>query len=450
MKHPHKPWLALVAVLAVGGAVAALAATAHAAGNGDVKYVANPPSIKGPTVGSLAGKQLPGFGNNCTAIFGTPFPLACYDPTQIRNAYDVPSDLTGAGQTIVIVDAYGDPTIEDDLATFDAFFGVPDPPSFTIHHGSNTQKAGPHDAAGWALETALDVEWAHAIAPGAAIVLAEAPSSSGNAINSTEKNVVSRYPGAIVSQSFGIEENAIRGNGNNIQWKQADENFQAFAAQGDTVLASAGDEGASSGTSSNTPSFPSSDPWVTAVGGTQGLPYPFGLCIGPSATSDDCSYVGEQVWNEPDIASVPLATGGAPSQLFAAPSYQAGLTGFDVRTTPDVAYDAAINGGVLVVQLPNIYLVGGTSCGSPQWAGIFALVNEARANAGKGPIGFANPALYAIYQGPRYSVDFHDITAGNNTLAGAPVQGYSAGTGYDLATGIGTPDVANLITDLSG
>jgi subtilase family serine protease len=126
------------------------------------------------------------------------------------------------------------------------------------------------------------------------------------------------------------------------------------------------------------------------------------------------------------------------------------VTGLDVRATPDVAYNAALNGGVLVVQLPFIFLVGGTSAGSPQWAGIFALANEARANLGKGPIGPANPALYQIYgNSSKYAADFHDITVGDNTLDGAPVPGYSATTGYDLATGIGTPDAAKLIADLA-
>ena len=125
------------------------------------------------------------------------------------------------------------------------------------------------------------------------------------------------------------------------------------------------------------------------------------------------------------------------------------MTGSNVRATPDVAYNAALNGGVLVVQLPSIFLVGGTSAGSPQWAGIFALANEARAGAGKGPIGPANPALYAIYGNPsKYATDFHDITTGNNTLAGAPVQGFSAKAGYDFATGIGTPNASSLIADL--
>jgi subtilase family serine protease len=438
-----RKWTTAVVTLAAAALVAAAAALSASAASGSGDYTVKPPFIKGPALSSLQGKHFPGFGNHCGPLFGVDFDLACYDPTQIRNAYDVPGSLTGAGQTIVIVDAYGDPTIEDDLAAFDGLFGLPAPPSFTIYHGSNTQTAGPHGAADWALETALDVEWAHAIAPGANIVLAEAPSSSGNAINSTEANVVSKYPGSIVSQSFGINENAIKGNGNNIQWQQADKNYQSFRDLGITVLASAGDFGATTGTSSNTPSFPSSDPWVTAVGGTQGHPYPYGLC--ESMDTDQCSYGGEEAWNEPDFG---VATGGAPSQLFGTPSYQSGTSSFSTRTTPDVSYNAAVNGGVLVVQGPSVWLVGGTSAGSPQWAGVFALANEARAKSGKGPIGFANDDLYAIYNSSRYGSDFHDITVGNNTLVGAPVAGYSAGTGYDLATGIGTPDVANLIQDL--
>lgn len=441
----------LVAFAALVAALAATAAFAGSAGadTSDFNYTVSPLSIQGPALSPAVAKELPGLGNDCTALFGTSFTLNCYDPHQIRDIYNVPSNLTGAGQTIVIVDAYGDPTIQQDLANFDADFNLPAPPSFTVYQGSATQTAGTHAAADWALETALDVEYAHAIAPGAAIVLAEAPSSSGNAINSTEKQIVSQYPGAILSQSFGINENAINGGGNNIQAAQADANYQSFAQLGITSVASAGDYGATTGTASNTPSFPSSDPNVTAVGGTQGNPYPggLGICRGQQLITDDCTYGGEAAWNEPDFGA---ATGGAPSQIFSAPSYQAGLTGYSVRTTPDVSYNAAINGGVLVILGQYVELVGGTSCGSPQWAGIFALTNQARANAHKAPLGAANAALYSIYTNHReYSKDFHDITVGNNTLAGAPVQGYSAGKGYDLATGIGTPNVANLIGDLA-
>jgi subtilase family serine protease len=113
-----------------------------------------------------------------------------------------------------------------------------------------------------------------------------------------------------------------------------------------------------------------------------------------------------------------------------------------------------VDGGVLVyysalgAAQAGFYIVGGTSAGSPQWAGVFALTNQARAAKGKGPIGFANPALYSIAQSGAYGNDFHDISAGNNILAGSTA-GFGAKPGYDLATGWGTPNIANLVADLA-
>lgn len=435
---------AAVAVVAAFAAVAWTAA-AGASGGSDFNYVASPPMIQGPAVSTIQ-PGLPGLGNNCAALFGTPFPLGCYDPAEIRDAYDIPSTYDGTGQTIIIVDAYGEPNIQSDLATFDADFNIPPPPSFTVYGGSATQTAGTHGVASWQLETALDVEYSHAIAPGANLVLIEASSSSGNAINSAERQIIPKYPGAIVSQSFGIPEDFVNGGGNNVQLQQAHRNYALFESLGDTVLASSGDFGATNDTAQNSASYPASDPLVTGVGGTEGNPYPLGLC--PDAGTDSCSYGGEQVWNEPATASVPLAGGGGPSAIFASPSYQSGL-GLSARGVPDVAYNAALNGGVLVIEAPFINLVGGTSCGSPQWAGIFALVNQARGEAGMGPIGFANPALYAL-QGKhgRNAGVFHDITLGNNTLAGQPVTGFSAGPGWDFTTGLGTPIAGKLIAAL--
>ncbi len=129
------------------------------------------------------------------------------------------------------------------------------------------------------------------------------------------------------------------------------------------------------------------------------------------------------------------------------PSFQGGL-GLTSRTIPDVAYNAAINGGVLVVwtAIPaqaGIYIVGGTSAGSPQWASIVALANQLKG----GPVGFINPTLYKIGCSARYGADFHDVTVGNNQLTGTPV-GFPAATGWDDATGLGTPNVANLVQDL--
>ena len=117
-----------------------------------------------------------------------------------------------------------------------------------------------------------------------------------------------------------------------------------------------------------------------------------------------------------------------------------------------MTYNAAIDGGVLTVYsglgFPALFIVGGTSAGSPQWAGIAALANQARASLDKGPIGDLNPVLYNIYHSTRYSSDFHDITVGNDQLVGTPV-GYAATTGYDVASGIGSPIVSQLVVDLA-
>ena len=414
--------------------------------------------------------------------------IVCYSPSFVKKAYEFPSTsaVDGSGQTIVIVDAFGSPTIASDLALFDTRFGISAPPSFTIFCGNSPTPLDPttcpkvninanplHDEFGWTIETSLDVQYAHAMAPGANIVLDVASTSSGNAINDAETAAIAAYPGAIFSQSFGIPEIFLTGNGNPGQVSQAQANYANGVAKGDTFFASAGDTGADFGFGVAMSNFPGSDLHNTAVTGTQGLPYnatgtltpcttstPFSCTSGLSSYHGPCvlgrsippncvpdGYGGEQVWNEPSFGS---ATGGAPSLLFGVPSYQTGL-GITARG-PDVAYNAAIDGGVLVVYggfgTPVFFIVGGTSAGSPQWAGIAALANQARATAGKGPIGDLNPVLYAIYHSVRYSTDFHDITVGNDQLVGSSV-GFTAKAGYDVASGIGSPIVDQLIVDLA-
>ncbi|HXU21261.1 MAG TPA: S53 family peptidase [Verrucomicrobiae bacterium] len=406
--------------------------------------------------------------------------LICYAPNFIRTAYNFPSDLDGTGQTILIVDAYGSPTIQSDLILFDTIFNIPPPPSFAIFcpEGCPPYNANDklHGEAGWSIETSLDVEYAHAMAPGANIVLVVAASSSGDAINVAEAKAIAKYPGSIMSQSFGVGEFGIHGN--NVEVMQAHKNYIAAQAAGITVLASAGDDGAANafmlglktiiGNVANA-SFPSSDPLVLAAGGTEGNPYQAigtgsfscsanticstGLVTvrGPcdSVSLNDCTpvgYGGEQVWNEPDFAPG-STTGGAPSLLFGIPSYQDGL-GLASRTTPDVSYNAAINGGVLVVNSavlgePAFFIVGGTSAASPQWAAIVALANQ---SAGQS-LGFLNPAIYKLAQSAAYANDFHDIQTGNNVMAGTSV-GFTAASGWDDASGWGTPNVANLVPDL--
>ena len=419
-------------------AICALSIVSASSGSGSQLSL---PAVEGPAISSLNGANAQSQG----CLFASQG-LTCYGPYELGKAYDFPSNLDGRGQTIVIVDAYGSPTIQSDLAAFDTYFGVPAPPSFKIITARGTGATGSGDTADWGVETSLDVEYAHAMAPGANIVLAVAATDNNNDINAAEAQVFPLYPHAIVSQSFGDwETDPTAGNSYEIQHKI----FEVATALGDTILASAGDAGATwtqyTGTTSPAiASYPASDPLVTGVGGTQGLPYPGGLYA-------NGGYGGEQVWNEPQFDA---ATGGAPSILFQAPPWQQGLTGYRMRTVPDVSYNAAVDGGVEVFDTPYIYLVGGTSAGSPQWAAIFALADQARAQNGRGPIGFANPALYELAQSSgghshngNNRSDFHDITVGNNALD-SPI-GFSAGPGYDLASGLGTPDVANLVHDLA-
>ena len=419
--------------------------------------------------------------------------LVCYTPADIKKAYDYPSSLDGTGQTIVIVDAYGSPTVQQDLAAFDSTFGLPAPPGglqVVCPAGcpSTTINNAPQAVVIWNEETSLDVQWAHAIAPGARLVLAVAPTPHGNAINSVEAKIFAdpAFKGAIVSQSFGIPEFLVHNN--NAQILQGIRNYQLARANGMTVVASAGDFGATNTSTIQNAAFPASDPDVLSIGGTQGNPYFNGraeaasqfnplpscpalaACIlglstvectttvtpGPTtaatAVCPTIGYGGEQTWNENFIPGG-AATGGAASLLFPAPAYQSGDgSGNPMRTIPDVSYNAAVSGGVLVHLsfLPGLppggafFIFGGTSAGSPQMSSVIALANQMRGRN----LGFLNDKIYSIAEGSSYSSNFHDITTGNNQLPGTP-SGNSAGPGYDLATGWGTPNVANLVATLA-
>ncbi len=463
----------VVSVFALGIGGAAATAPATASGTATYYYDVNPVAVPvGPdTVVPLA---VPLCSTTSTAVPTHPV-IYCYSPSFIYAAYNLNSLYAaghdGTGQTIVIVDAYGSPTIASDLMHFDSVFGLPDP-NFQVICPIGCSAFNPrntaHDELGWAEETTLDVEWSHAIAPGANIVLAVAPSNAGNALNAVESYVIANYPGSIISQSFGIPEAAVHGNAG--QFAQADFNYHLAQAADITVLASSGDFGATNGLASfQNPGFPASDPLVLGIGGTQGSP------LGNLATYDGSSsgctagprpgyptacvptgYGAEAAWNE---AWDGVAGGGAQSLFFGLPSYQQGVTvggtALTSRGVPDVAYNAAVDGGVLAyftavtVNSTGWVVFGGTSAGSPQWAGLFAIVNQVRHANGKGPIGFANPAIYGLAENPTtYANDFHDITVGNNQLVGT-TSGNAAVAGYDLATGWGTPNGANLVADLS-
>ncbi len=442
-RHRAVRWAILGVAAVTSLAVAAPAsASAHHGSHGKVVYRVHPHMKLYKTGTKLGALPTP---SECVQSSG----LACYTPDLIRKAYNVPDDWTGAGQTIVIVDAYGSPTIKQDLAVFDAAFGLPAPPSFHIYCPSGcpkTQHAHKGQPQGWAGETSLDVEWSHAIAPDANIALVVAGNNFGNSINVATRFAVSHHLGNIMSMSYGADEAGIsgHGHGNNLQIHQAHQVFQQAVNQGMSLFASAGDAGASNGSPGPGTGYPASDPLVTSVGGTNLF------------MTDNGTYEGETVWNDSDPNLCPFgctagvfgATGGAPSVVWPTPSYQQGVTGQSTRAVSDVSYNASVYTAVLVyagyfpgTSQDGFYFFGGTSAGSPQWAGIAALAD---AQAGQ-PLGQLNPLLYSIAASGSYSADFHDVTVGNNALGGP---GFDAATGYDMPTGLGSPNVEPLVTDL--
>jgi subtilase family serine protease len=436
----------LALALAAIGVIALLAAaTGHSSGR---RATGGPPMTALGSVSSLSayGRQ------NRSLCPG----IVCYTPAQLQQAYDWPSGHRapdGTGQTIMVVVAYGNLGLEADVQQFDSLFNIPSLQISYCGAANGAVNTGDPDAPGWGPETDADVEWAHAMAPGARIVLAVAPTDNLSDLAATEVQCVPQYPGAVVSQSWGEPESdamtdstvqAAIGTLHGLY-------LTATKTLGDTFVAGAGDDGAANadytGVDAPSANYPASDPLVTAVGGTEGLPYPGGLLRGNFGFfgNNGGGYGGEQVWNEPGVG----ATGGAPSAIFPRPNYQSGFTHYPTRAVSDVAWDGAGDGGEVIVFQGGVYDYGGTSLGPPPWAALFALVDEERSQNHQDSIAQANPELYAIAgNGREYRQDFHDITVGNNGFDADT--SFQAGPGYDLPTGLGTPDASNLINDLVG
>ena len=393
----------------------------------------------------------------------------CYDPYQIRHAYNIDSlvntGFDGRGRTIVIVDAFQSPNIVLQLNTYNAFYGLPSlnglggPPNANL--GTFTQVApdgltpfvvGNADMTGWAEEISLDVLWAHAIAPGANIMLVLAKSDLTTDILSATKYAVDNHLGDVISQSFGLNESCM----DPTLLGQQHQVFADATKANITLFASAGDFGAAQVSCDGTAlvqaaSSPAVDPLVTAVGGTELHAARYCLtqlgCV-PAANPAPGTYQGEIVWNE-DSAGFG-ATGGGFSVVYDEPSYQQGtIHGGKQRGEPDVSYSAAVGHGVLTyLNIPGIpagmYTFGGTSAGSPQWAAITAIADQ---KAGQS-LGFINKALYHIGQSkPHYAASFFDVTSGNNSAFGVP--GFSAGPGWDATTGLGSPTTDHLVDYLA-
>jgi subtilase family serine protease len=389
-----------IRTLALSGFVCCLAVALTAPTSGQIVNLggspnpghARPPLFVnfGPFNGPANGK---GANSAATSVY--------YTPAQVRHAYgfDQLTTTTGTGQTIAIVDAYGSSTIQKDLNTFCSQFGIA-PATVTICYPQGKPSAN----AGWAQETSLDVEWAHAIAPGANIVLVAAKSASYTDLLGAVDYAVNNAHATVVSMSWGGSESSA----------ETDNGYDShFNVPGVTFVASAGDSGEGV-------EYPAASPYVVGVGGTS-------LYL-----NSDNSYSSESAWS---------GSGGGISQYELTTSWQSPWSGLANRGVPDVSYLADPNTGVLVVYQNNWYVFGGTSVGAPQWAALVALSQASLASA--------DTALYSAAASSTYPINpicFHDITSGNN---GTHPDDYAI-AGYDLVTGLGSPVANGLVPALSG
>ena len=343
-------------------------------------------------------------------------------PSQIRHFYGFDlltcesSNTCGSGQTVAIVDAFNDPNIQSDLNTFDGQFGLP---TCTTSNGCftiATPQGAPRTDRGWALEISLDVEWAHAIAPGAKILLVEAVTNSfANLFGAVD----------FAASQSGVHQVSMSWGGSEFSTESSDDSH--FQVSGVTFFASSGDSG-------NGIIYPSASPNVVSVGGTT-------LNLDSSG-----NLVSETAWS---------GSGGGISKYESEPTYQSNFpipnTG-GLRGNPDVSYDADPSSGVAVYDslgdqgLKGWIQVGGTSAGSPQWAALNAIANAGRTSP-LSSTSTTTPTNVAIYNIAKtaYSTNFRDITSGTNGSCGSIC---TAGPGYDFVTGLGSPLANALVPSL--
>jgi subtilase family serine protease len=387
----------------------------------------------------------------------TPGPKSGLTPAQIAAAYNLAplrrAGITGAGQTIVIVDSFGSPTIASDLAHFDAYFRLPAPPSLRVIQPTGTVPpfdSGNSNRIGWAQETTLDVEWAHVVAPDARIVLVETPTSENEGttgfpqIVAAEEYVLQHKLGQVISQSFAATEQTFPSTSSLLALRGA---YQLAARDHVTVLAASGDNGATSDEynmkdlyTGRAVSWPATDPLVTAVGGTQ-------LDLRADGTR-----------RSPDVAWPD--SGGGKSLVFGRPSFQHGVravTGSS-RGVPDISMDASCSSSVAIYGSfyggPGQWNpMCGTSLAAPLFAGIVALADDYAGHGQARSLGLINPAIYTI--AARHERGIVAIRSGSNTQTfdqggtQYTVPGFSARGGYDLVTGLGTIDAAYFVPELA-
>ncbi len=329
--------------------------------------------------------------------------------TKLRTAYGLNRLANqGSGVTVAVVDAFGNPNAQADLNKFSATFGLPSAPVRIVYPQGKPASFNQ----GWALESNLDIQMVHAMAPNANIVLEAARSATFADIMGAVKDAYTHRNASIVSMSFGGSEFPQETSAG------ADGILAAGSRAGVTFTVSSGDRGAGA-------QYPAASPFVTAVGGTT-------LHVNKNG-----AYLSETAWS---------GSGGGLSVFEKRPAYQRGFNGATGRGVPDVAMAANPKIGIVVFDSfgyngqSGFFSVGGTSASAPMFAGVLALSKQLSRR-----IVNANSELYQLAH-IRYRADFRDITSGNNGTCGPECQ---AGPGYDFVTGLGSPVANTLVPDIA-
>ena len=414
-----------------------------------------------------------------------------FTPKQIQNSYNLSAlyaeGLDGSGKTIAIVDSFGYPGAAGDLKQFSQDYGLPlmcGMPDVACEPGMATfknltfgnhqvkpmppksQSPGQEDSSAWSVEVALDMEYAHTIAPGANITLVATPTAETLGVQgfpqmmNAEQYLVDHHMADVVTQSFGVSEGSFSSTHALESLRHA---FKSGADAGMTFLASSGDSGSvglskepvgKGGTQLSTPQvgWPASDPLVTAVGGTT-------LCTdAPTGTTVDSANPPADCQDNPGQREVGWnGSGGGFSNVFTRPDYQSALPAGSApipagqRGVPDISMNASCTSWVVVLDTApgydGYYGVCGTSEASPMFAGVVAIADQAAGH----DLGLLNEKLYALGASSDYPSSVFDVTSGDNTQEGSGVPGFAAGTGWDAVTGLGTPaDAQAFVHALAG
>lgn len=391
-----------------------------------------------------------------TLPVATSFPAKTYGlaqltPQQFRAAYGITAlhskGFTGKGQTIVVIDSFGSPTLQTDMDAYDQRYQLP-PITIQVLSplGTVPFNTSDKDMLGWAGETELDVQMIHTVAPDAAIVVMTSPVSETEGtiglpeFRQLETYAVQHHLGTIVSQSWGVSEVTLTDKAGRDELALWDAFYQQATTQEHvTFFTGSGDNGATDYkdlkatqlSPTATTSFPSDNQWVTAAGGTT---------LSADATA---SSFREAAWS---------GSGGGFSAFYPTPTFQQTLPSAvqkqlnGKRGVPDVAGSADPRSGLIINFGGDFRVIGGTSAAAPFWAGLMAIANQMAGH----PLGYINPALYKLGASSAYTHDFHDITAGNNSVntSTVSVPGYPAVAGWDPVTGLGSPVADTLLPDL--